>query len=361
MAPCGHVRQRKAAASLDQQRRNCNTARGSNNQRVNPGAQEVVTANFDDKVAASGRTLNKQKLQVLQINLGKYCNQSCFHCHVEAGPGRKEMMDRTTVEHVLRFLENSDIPTVDITGGAPELNPHFDHLVESCRALGRHVMDRCNLTVFYEEGKEYLPEFFRRHRVEVICSLPCYTRENVDGQRGDGTFELSVSGLQALNRLGYGQTDSGLELNLVYNPMGDYLPPPQEQLESDYRRMLADDFGIVFNHLYCLTNMPITRFRKFLKRAGHYDAYLKLLEDNFNGETLDKVMCRDLLSVAWDGTVYDCDFNQMLDMPLGRVNGKKPHIREFSAADFEAKPILTGNHCFACTAGTGSSCGGSLI
>ena len=174
--------------------------------------------------------------------MGKYCNQSCFHCHVEAGPGRKEIMERTTVDDVLRFLENSDIPTVDITGGAPELNPHFDYLVESCKGLGRHVMDRCNLTVFYEEDKEYLPEFFKRHRVEVVCSLPCYTKENVDSQRGNGTFELSVRGLQELNRLGYGQPDSGLELNLVYNPMGNYLPPPQEELEGDYRRMLGDDF-----------------------------------------------------------------------------------------------------------------------
>ena len=196
-------------------------------------------------------------------------------------------------------------------------------------------MDRCNLTVFYEEGKEYLPDFFKRHRVEVVCSLPCYTRENVDSQRGNGTFELSVRGLQELNRLGYGRPDSGLELNLVYNPMGNYLPPPQAELEGDYRRMLGDDFGIVFNHLYCLTNMPITRFKKFLKQRGQYDDYLQLLEDNFNGETVEKVMCRDLLSVAWDGSVYDCDFNQMLDMPLGRNNGRKAHIRDFSAADFE--------------------------
>ena len=325
------------------------------------GTREVVTVNFDDKVSASGRSLHKQELQVLQVNMGKYCNQSCFHCHVEAGPGRKEMMERTTVDDVLRFLDNSDIPTVDITGGAPELNPHFDYLVESCKGMGRHVMDRCNLTVFYEEGKEYLPEFFQRHRVEVVCSLPCYTKENVDSQRGNGAFELSVRGLQELNRLGYGQPDSGLDLNLVYNPMGNYLPPPQEELEGDYRRMLGEEFGIVFNHLYCLTNMPITRFKKFLKQRGQYDEYLQLLEDNFNGETVDKVMCRDLLSVAWDGSVYDCDFNQMIDMPLGRVNGKKPHIREFSVADFTDQPILTGNHCFACTAGTGSSCGGALI
>ncbi len=293
--------------------------------------------------------------------MGKYCNQSCFHCHVEAGPGRKETMERNTVDDVLRFLERSDIPTLDITGGAPELNLHFDHLVESCKGLGRHVMDRCNLTVFYEEGKEYLPEFFKRHQVEVICSLPCYTRDNVDSQRGNGTFELSVRGLQELNRLGYGQPDTGLELNLVYNPMGNYLPPPQPELEDDYRRMLGEDFGIVFNRLYCLTNMPITRFKKFLKQRGQYDDYLKLLEEHFNAGTVEKVMCRDLLSVAWDGSVYDCDFNQMLDMPLGQVNGKRPHIREFSAADFEDEPILTGNHCYACTAGTGSSCGGALL
>ena len=318
-------------------------------------------ANFDDKVAASGRSLHKQKLEVLQVNMGKYCNQACFHCHVEAGPGRKEMIGRSTIEDVLQFLRSSDIPTVDITGGAPELNPHFDYLVESCRDLGRHVMDRCNLTVFYEEGKEYLPEFFKHHQVEVICSLPCYTKENVDSQRGNGTFELSVRGLQALNQLGYGRPGSGLELNLVYNPMGNYLPPPQAELEGDYRRMLSDEFGIVFNHLFCLTNMPITRFKKFLRQRGQYDDYLQLLEENFNGGTVEKVMCRNLLSVAWDGSVYDCDFNQMLDMPLGRMNGNSAHIRDFSPADFENQAILTGDHCFACTAGPGSSCGGVLI
>lgn len=328
---------------------------------VEIGSREAVTENFDQKVRGCGRTLQKQKLQVLQVNMGKYCNQACLHCHVEAGPGRKEVMVRATVEDVLRFLGDSDIPTVDITGGAPELNPHFDYLVESSRDMGRHVMDRCNLTVFYEEGKGYLPEFFRRHQVELICSLPCYTQDNVDSQRGDGTFRLSVRGLQELNRLGYGAPDSGLELNLVYNPLGNYLPPPQEQLEGDYRRMLGDDFGIVFNRLYCLTNMPITRFRKFLVQRGQYDDYLRLLEDNFNPDTVDRVMCRDLLSVGWDGSVYDCDFNQMLEMSLGRVNGRKPHIREFSAADFEERPILTGDHCFACTAGTGSSCGGALV
>lgn len=328
---------------------------------VEIGSREAVTENFAQKVKGCGRTLHKQKLRVLQVNMGKYCNQACLHCHVEAGPGRKEIMARATVEDVLRFLDGSDIPTVDITGGAPELNPHFDYLVESCKEMGRHVMDRCNLTVFYEEGKGYLPEFFRRHRVEVICSLPCYTQDNVDSQRGDGAFDLSIRGLQDLNRLGYGAPDSGLELHLMYNPVGNYLPPPQEQLEGDYRRMLGDNFGIVFNRLYCLTNVPITRFRKFLVQRGEYDDYLKLLEDNFNPDTVDKVMCRDLLSVGWDGAVYDCDFNQMLEMSLGRVNGRKPHIREFSAADFEERPILTGDHCFACTAGTGSSCGGALV
>jgi radical SAM/Cys-rich protein len=293
--------------------------------------------------------------------MGKYCNQACLHCHVEAGPGRKEMMERETVEAVLRFLEASQIPTVDITGGAPELNPHFDYLVESCARLGCHVMDRCNLTVIFEPGKEYLPEFFKRNRVEVICSLPCYTEENVDRQRGDGTFDLSIRGLKLLNELGYGFSGTGLELHLVYNPLGAYLPPPQEKLEQDYKRILQEKFGIVFNRLYCLANMPITRFEKFLKRLGQYDQYLDLLERSFNAATLEAVMCRSLLSVGWEGSLYDCDFNQMLDMALTDAGGRPLKIWEISAGQLEGRRIEAGNHCYGCTAGKGSSCGGSLV
>jgi radical SAM/Cys-rich protein len=316
---------------------------------------------FARQLQQLGNGLRKRKIEVLQINMGKYCNQACVHCHVEAGPSRKEMMTGDTVEAVLRFLERSTIPTVDITGGAPELNPHFDALVDRCVRLRRHVMDRCNLTVFFEPGKDHLPEFLRQNRVELMCSLPCYTEANVDLQRGKGTFELSIRALQMLNRLGYGHAGTGLQLNLIYNPLGASLPPPQALLEQDYKRHLYEDHGIVFNHLYCLTNMPITRFEKFLRAREQYERYLELLASAFNSETLDKLMCRDLLSVGWDGSVYDCDFNQMLDLPLGDAAGRPLKIGELSASAVEAQSILVGDHCYACTAGAGSSCGGVLL
>ncbi len=316
---------------------------------------------FARRLQENGDAFRKRKIDVLQVNMGKYCNQACIHCHVEAGPGRKEKMTRETVEAILEFLEKSEIPTVDITGGAPELNSNFDTLVESSVRLKRHVMDRCNLTVIFEPGKDYLPEFFKSHRVEVICSLPCYTEENVDAQRGDGTFDMSIRALQILNRLGYGKPDTGLELNLVYNPLGAYLPPPQDRLEQDYKKILKDRFGIVFNHLYCLANMPITRFEKLLKHNGQYDQYISLLQANFNPETLGEVMCRNLLSVDWEGSVYDCDFNQMLEMPLRDRQGNPLRIWDLSIEDVEDQPILIGNHCYACTAGSGSSCGGALV
>jgi len=316
---------------------------------------------FAQRTKEAGDGFCKRKIDVLQINMGKYCNQACIHCHVEAGPGRKEMMSRETVEGALRFLESSAIPTVDITGGAPELNPHFDYLVESCVRLKRHVMDRCNLTVFFEAGREYLPEFFHRNRVEVIASLPCYTEENVDQQRGDGTFALSIRALHILNRLGYGVPGTGLDLHLMYNPLGAYLPPSQDRLEQDYKRVLYEKFGIVFNRLYCLTNMPITRFERLLRVRGEYDRYVDLLESAFNAATLDKVMCRNLLSVGWEGSVYDCDFNQMLDLPLRDRHGGPLKIWELSLEAVEGRTILIGNHCYACTAGAGSSCGGVLL
>jgi len=316
---------------------------------------------FAEKIRQNGDSFRKRKVEVLQINMGKYCNQACLHCHVEAGPARKEMMTLETVESVLRFLEKSDINKVDITGGAPELNPHFDSLVERCVQLGRHVMDRCNLTVIFEPGKGYLPNFFQKHRVELICSLPCYTEENVDQQRGKGTFDQSIRALQLLNRLGYGITDTGLELQLVYNPVGAYLPPPQDRLERDYRKILKEEYGIVFNHLYCLTNMPITRFEKFLKLRNEYHQYIELIESAFNPATLDKVMCRDLLSVGWEGSIYDCDFNQMLELPMRNQQGKPLMIWDLGANGLEDQSIIVGNHCYACTAGAGSSCGGSLI
>jgi radical SAM/Cys-rich protein len=316
---------------------------------------------FLEKLHLNPNGLKRRAVDVLQVNLGRYCNLACIHCHVEAGPTRNEMMSRRNIDAVLRFLASTEIPTLDITGGAPELHPDFDYLVESARKLGRNVMDRCNLTVIFEPGKDYLPEFFRCHRVELVCSLPCYSIENVDKQRGKGTFDGSIRALQIFNGLGYGKPESGLTLNLVYNPVGPHLPPPQENLEQDYKRVLREQFGIEFNRLFCLTNMPITRYATHLKLRHEYDPYLELLETNFNASTVDQVMCRNLISIGWDGWVYDCDFNQMLDLPIANGDGKRLHISSLTL-DQVAKPaIAVGDHCYACTAGSGSSCGGTLV
>lgn len=302
----------------------------------------------------------RRAIDVLQINMGKYCNQACIHCHVESGPNRTEMMDRDTVDAVLRFLGATEIPTVDITGGAPELNPNFDYLVSAATDLGRHVMDRCNLTVIFERGKDHLPKFFKTHRVELVGSLPCYSEANVDRQRGKGTFELSIRALQIFNGLGYGKPGSDLILNLVYNPVGPHLPPPQAKLEQDYRSELREKFGIEFNHLYCLANMPITRYETHLRLLDEYDSYVELLERNYNPATLEHVMCRNLISVGWEGSVYDCDFNQMLDIPLRYPTGTPMHITSLELRDV-LREVSVGNHCYACTAGNGSSCSGSLV
>ncbi len=271
------------------------------------------------------------------------------------------MMSRETVDAVLRFLAATKIPTLDITGGAPELHRDFDYLVESAHGLGRHVMDRCNLTVIFEPGKDYLSEFFKRHQVELICSLPCYSQENVDKQRGKGTFDLSIQALRRLNELGYGHADSNLVLNLVYNPVGPHLPPPQATLEQDYKRILGEQFGIVFHQLYCLTNMPITRYATHLKLRGEYDDYTEMLEYSFNTATLDQVMCRNLISIGWDGSIYDCDFNQMLDLRVRDRAGKALNIASLALDQIFDRPITIGDHCYACTAGCGSSCGGALV
>jgi radical SAM/Cys-rich protein len=316
---------------------------------------------FVEKLSGSGRSLSRRAVDVLQVNLGRYCNLACIHCHVESGPTRKEMMSRENVDAVLRFLARAAIPTLDITGGAPELHPEFAHLVSSAHRLGRHVIDRCNLTVIFEPGMEYLPEFFKRHEVELVCSLPCYSEGNVDKQRGRGTFDASIRALKHLNEIGYGQPDSGLLLNLVYNPVGPHLPPPQEKLEQDYRKILGEEFGIIFNQLYCLTNMPITRYATHLKLRGEYDRYLALLENHFNDATLDQVMCRDLISVGWEGSVYDCDFNQMLDLAMLDDSGSRIHIGSLDVEQVARRSITVGDHCYACTAGSGSSCGGALL
>ena len=314
---------------------------------------------FDARLIDAGQSpLRAAAIDTLQVNVGKLCNQTCRHCHVDAGPTRKEIMTRETAELVVGILKNHAIPNVDITGGAPELNPNFEFLVTEARALGRHVIDRSNLTVFSVEGKDYLPEFLRAHQVEITASLPCYLESNVEAQRGKGDYAKSIEALQWLNRLGYGLPETGLALNLVYNPVGPALPPDQVKLEADYKRELGNRFGIVFNRLYTITNMPISRFLTDLVRHGNYDGYMELLAQEFNPHTVQSLMCRNLVSVGWDGTLYDCDFNQMLNMPVN--HGTPAHLKDFDAFLLARREIRTGSHCFGCTAGSGSSCGGTI-
>lgn len=302
----------------------------------------------------------RRRLETLQVNLGYKCNQSCVHCHVNAGPTRTEMMIRETVFEVVAFVKASDIGTLDITGGAPELNPHFRMLVTAARKLGVHVMDRCNLTILEQPGQEDLAQFLSDHEVEVVASLPCYLEENVDRQRGKGVFEASIRCLRTLNRFGYGRTGSGLTLNLVYNPQGPVLPPAQDKLEEDYRRHLAERFGIVFDRLFVLTNMPIQRFGSMLISKGQFDQYLDLLKNAYQPQNLESVMCRSLLSVDWRGYVYDCDFNQMLDLGLRWKGKSRVHLKELIGANLNGNPIVVKDHCYGCAAGQGSSCGGAL-
>ncbi|HEV7674723.1 MAG TPA: arsenosugar biosynthesis radical SAM (seleno)protein ArsS [Candidatus Angelobacter sp.] len=322
---------------------------------LNPGASVA----FGDTLRQHGvAELQRREVTTLQINVGKLCNQACHHCHVEAGPRRTEIMPANVAEHIMKLLAATpSIQTVDITGGAPELNANFRALVSEARRIEKHVIDRCNLTVLFEPEQETLAEFLAAHYVEITASLPCYTESNVDQQRGKGAFEKSIRALRLLNAIGYGEPGSGLALNLVYNPLGDSLPPPQEKLEADYKRELRDNFGIEFNRLFTITNMPIKRFAEYLLREGRHESYMALLANHFNPATVDKLMCRDLVSIGWDGKIYDCDFNQMLD--LETPDGKT--IWEIdSFAEFAKSPIATDSHCFGCTAGAGSSCGGSL-
>ena len=304
--------------------------------------------------------LSRSALETLQVNLGYKCNQSCLHCHVNAGPNRTEMMDGESVDLVLAVLRARRVRALDLTGGAPELNEHFRRLVGSARAQGVKVIDRCNLTILSEPGQQDLATFMAAERVEVVASLPCYSVANVDRQRGNGVFDRSIAGLQALNALGYGLEGSGLVLNLVYNPQGASLPPPQAALEADYRRELGEHFGIRFNHLYALTNMPIQRFGSTLISKGTFPAYMALLKGAHRAENLDTVMCRSMLSVDWQGDLYDCDFNQMLGLRT-RLNGaSRPHLRDLLTHDAAGGPIRVADHCYGCTAGQGSSCGGAL-
>ena len=303
--------------------------------------------------------IRRDKLYTLQVNVGYRCNQSCFHCHVNAGPNRSEEMTGAVADTVLDFIERRGIKTLDITGGAPELNAHFRRLVTGARALGVHVMDRCNLTILGEAGQEDLAEFLARERVEIVASMPCYLADNVERQRGKGVFDGSIRGLQTLNALGYGR-DPGLVLNLVYNPQGPSLPPPQAALEADYKRVLGERYGIEFNELYVMANMPIQRFGSMLVTKGELDGYLQLLQDAHLDANLDGVMCRSTISVDYQGYVYDCDFNQMLNLPLTRGARARVHLSALLDDDLAGNPVRVAGHCFGCTAGQGSSCGGAL-
>jgi len=302
----------------------------------------------------------RRALDTLQVNVGYRCNQACHHCHVNASPDRKEMMGRDIVELVLRVLEGRRIPMLDVTGGAPELNPNFRHLVREARALGARVIDRCNLTVLNEPGFEDLADFLASEAVEITASLPCYTKENVDKQRGDDVFDSSILGLRKLNVLGYGIEGSGRTLNLVYNPAGPFLPPSQERLEADYRRELGRHFGVVFNRLFTLANLPINRFGSTLVTQGKFASYMDLLHSAHRDENLDNVMCRNLVSVDYRGYLYDCDFNQMLGIPLVSAGVPRRHLSDLLTSDLDGNPIAVADHCYACTAGQGSSCGGAL-
>jgi radical SAM/Cys-rich protein len=303
--------------------------------------------------------LRRDAISTLQMNLGYRCNQQCLHCHVNAGPKRKELMAKETMNQALAFIHMAHVETLDLTGGAPEMNPHFRYLVQAARNAGVKVIDRCNLTILSEPGQETLAAFLAQNGVEITASLPCYEKENVDGQRGKGVFEASIQGLQTLNALGYGREGSGLTLNLVYNPTGPFLPPSQQALEKDYKEQLAKRYGISFNHLLTLANMPIQRFGSSLISKGQFDEYMRLLCDSHSEANLETVMCRSMVSVDWEGYLYDCDFNQMLKLPIVQ-KGNKLHISQLKAEDLIGKPITVSGHCYGCTAGQGSSCGGAL-
>jgi radical SAM/Cys-rich protein len=315
---------------------------------------------FSDRLAAEGLQLRRTRPEILQVNVGKLCNLTCMHCHVNAGPKRKEIMTRETIDRIIDWLTKTNIPTVDLTGGAPEMIPDFRYFVEQVKALrpSRHVIDRCNLTILLEPGYEDLAEFFVQRKVEIIASMPCYSPENVNAQRGEGVFDGSIKALQLLNSLRYG-IDVDFPLHLVYNPVGAFLPPLQTQLETDYKRELQKHFGIVFNKLYTITNLPIGRFAAYLRHNNKLEDYMQLLIENFNPVTIDGLMCRNTISVGWRGEVYDCDFNQQLDLQW--ENRRRLFLWDIDAGKIDNREIMTGDHCFGCAAGAGSSCGGALV
>ena len=319
---------------------------------------ETALRSFDRVLEDHGLVLRRAPARVLQINVGKLCNLKCLHCHVEAGPGRREVMTAEVADRIIAWIRRHRPRAVDITGGAPEMCPEFRRLVRAGREIGAHVMVRCNLTVIFEPGQEDLPEFYRAHGLELIASLPCYLEKNVDFQRGNGTFDGSIRALRRFNEVGYGIED-GLPLTLVYNPVGATLPPAEQPLEDAYREQLRAHYGIEFHRLICITNVPVTRYEKFLERTGQIDDYRRLLHDSFNPATVGGLMCRDTINVGWEGDLFDCDFNQMLDLPLGRGRPRR-FLWDVTAAELTGDVVPTGRHCFGCTAGSGSSCGGAL-
>ena len=308
--------------------------------------------------------IKRRSLTTLQMNLGYLCNLACIHCHVNAGPNRTELMDKETMHMALDVAEQYSVQTLDLTGGSPEMNPHFRWLVGKARMRGMHVMDRLNPTIIMEPGYEWVGEFLAQNQIEIVASMPCYSKENVDAQRGNGVFEASIAALQQLNQLGYGKADSELTINLVYNPLGPTLPPSQSALETDYKKLLMDEFGIEFNQLFTLANMPIQRFGAILLAKREFENYMTLLKNSYRRENLNGVMCRDLISVDYQGYLYDCDFNQMLklslDMDEAETDPNRPHLHDLLAADELPKSIRIADHCYGCTAGQGSSCGGAL-
>ncbi len=316
---------------------------------------------FQQKLEESGLyPLRPTGVQIFQVNMGKMCNQTCTHCHVDAGPDRKEIMTKETMQQCLDALRNNPtLKTVDLTGGAPEMNPGFRWFVEEIKKLDRHIIVRCNLTIILANKKYHdLPQFYKQHNVEVVSSLPCYTQDNTDRQRGSGVFEHSIKALQMLNEVGYGLEGTGLALNLVYNPGGAALPPAQEALEKDYKKELAEKYNISFSKLFAITNLPISRFLDYLLTSGKYEAYMEKLVNAYNPMAAENVMCRNTISVGWDGSLYDCDFNQMLEL---KVNCNSRHINDFNNSKLTNRNIIVGQHCYGCTAGAGSSCGGAVV
>ena len=312
---------------------------------------------FDSKYESIGiGPLKSDTIEIFQINIGKMCNQVCKHCHVDAGPDRKEIMTKETMRMCIDILKNYEIPIVDLTGGAPELNPNFLWFAEEIKGLNRHIIVRSNLTILVSNGFEAYPKFMADNEIEIISSLPYYTKSNTDRQRGEGVFEKSIQAIRILNELGYGRTEK-LKFNLVYNPVGAFLPPKQEALEKDYKRELLNKHGIVFNNLYTITNMPISRYLDYLIASGNYEGYMDKLINAFNPSAARNVMCKNTISVGWDGRIYDCDFNQMLELPVD--HGAPAHLRDFNFNKLEKRLIVTKQHCFGCTAGAGSSCGGA--